>query len=91
MQQSELFGEYNQKASDSKGNEYRVQKFLFFSWVKAPDGSTLYKQSGIVILSLIFILISAVFTVIFLILRFMQGDLYIEHGLIMKRHDDNGK
>ena len=86
-QRNELSGEYRLIAADAMGNEYRVQKFLCFSWVKGPDGRTFYKQSGTVIASLVFVIISAVSTAVFLILRFMQGDLYLDHGLIMKRQE----
>lgn len=84
----ELDEEYRLTAADSAGNEYRVHKFLCFSRVTAPDGRTLYKQNGVVVASLVFLLISAVSTAVFLILRFAQGDLYLDHqGLIMKTGD----
>ena len=87
VQQNELFWENHLNAADSMGNEYRVRTFLCFSRVTAPDGRTFYKQSGIVIASMVSILISSVFTVILLILRFSRGDLYLDHGLIMKRQE----
>lgn len=71
MTENEYVGnrEYKQKAADSGGNVYRVQKLLCFSRVTGPDGHTFYDQSVIFKADCVLIMLSAVFTVVFGLLK----------------------
>ena len=61
--------EYNQKAADSNGNVYFIQRFLFFSRVMDQNGSIFYDQSVIFITLGILILVSIVLTIVFAFIK----------------------
>ena len=60
---------YQRQVEDSAGNTYRVRGFLCFSSVTGPDGKMFYHQSVILIIDYILIILSAVLTVVFGLLK----------------------